>query len=605
MSDETPNASDNLNGSDPSMEDILASIRKIISDDEPVALESPEDIAAAADPMDAAEMAQSTTAAANVSVADFAAAEGESVDLNIDDVLAGLDEDIRAPEPEMKSAESAVDIADGAIADGETVDDDAFSNVLDDILTDEAKTYSLDETDKLPDAKDDIVKDDIISLLGDEIPLEADSTTGVMPEAGVVPELVSTETSMDAVDSEDLGSELESLADNDSDDIEALLNSLLGEEDPLPIDDPIETLIEEKPVETPIEENLVESLLEDSIEDLDLDADEISVADLADPNAAPSGVEETEDLDLVKSLMADLSDDPAAVDAIDTDEDLESLLSIPDINDVTAETSSAEAESDGDIMGEIVDMAIEDELQTHPEDLAALEDLIAEEEAISETAEVDELPLLDDVMEAEQENIAENAQLAADAPDENMSAETTIEETPSLSDIATAAEADAVAVETAVLPTAAATASVGALAGLTAIVASRAPEEISEEISDEVEISDETPDINQDVSKAEPAEAITELTPEPLPNQETKMPIKAVITDTIIDDVTEAATADAFAELNQVVEDKAIFNERGPRIGDLVQEALRPMLKEWLDANLKSIVERAVTKEVKRISKGQ
>ena len=605
MSDETPNASDNLNGSDPSMEDILASIRKIISDDEPVALESPEDIAAAADPRDAAETAQSTTAAANVSVADFAAAEGESVDLNIDDVLAGLDEDIRAPEPEMKSAESAVDIADGAIADGETVDDDAFSNVLDDILTDEAKTYSLDETDKLPDAKDDIVKDDIISLLGDEIPLEADSTAGVMPEAGVVPELVSTETSMDAVDSEDLGSELESLADNDSDDIEALLNSLLGEEDPLPIDDPIETLIEEKPVETPIEENLVESLLEDSIEDLDLDADEISVADLADPNAAPSGVEETEDLDLVKSLMADLSDDPAAVDAIDTDEDLESLLSIPDINDVTAETSSAEAESDGDIMGEIVDMAIEDELQTHPEDLAALEDLIAEEEAISETAEVDELPLLDDVMEAEQENIAENSQLAADAPDENMSAETTIEETPSLSDIATAAEADAVAVETAVLPTAAATASIGALAGLTAIVASRAPEEISEEISDEVEISDETPDINQDVSKAEPAEAITELTPEPLPNQETKMPIKAVITDTIIDDVTEAATADAFAELNQVVEDKAIFNERGPRIGDLVQEALRPMLKEWLDANLKGIVERAVTKEVKRISKGQ
>ena len=83
------------------------------------------------------------------------------------------------------------------------------------------------------------------------------------------------------------------------------------------------------------------------------------------------------------------------------------------------------------------------------------------------------------------------------------------------------------------------------------------------------------------------------------------MPIKAVITDTIIDDVTEAATADAFAELNQVVEDKAIFNERGPRIGDLVQEALRPMLKEWLDANLKGIVERAVTKEMKRISKGQ
>ena len=82
------------------------------------------------------------------------------------------------------------------------------------------------------------------------------------------------------------------------------------------------------------------------------------------------------------------------------------------------------------------------------------------------------------------------------------------------------------------------------------------------------------------------------------------MPVKAVQTDAILDEVTEAATSGAFAELNQVVEDKAVFNERGPRIGDLVQDALRPMLKEWLDANLKGIVERAVTKEVKRISKG-
>jgi len=36
-----------------------------------------------------------------------------------------------------------------------------------------------------------------------------------------------------------------------------------------------------------------------------------------------------------------------------------------------------------------------------------------------------------------------------------------------------------------------------------------------------------------------------------------------------------------------------------------VQGAFRPMLKEWLDANLKGIVERAVAKEVKRISSGK
>ena len=612
MSDETTNASDNLNGSDPSMEDILASIRKIISDNEPVALESPEDISADGGPLDsvldAAATAGSAAAGATVAAADFSAAEGESVDLNIDDVLAGLEEDIPAPAQELQSAASAIDIA-----DGDMVDDDAFSNVLDDILTDEAKTYSLDETDGLPDAEDDI-----LSLLDDEIPLEVESSAGVMPE--LVPD-VPTEAPIEVAGLEDLASEVESLTDVESlmdgeslaeveslgddepDDIEALLNGLLGDDDPLPIEDPIETLIEDDPIEAPVEEDPIEALaeddpietlLEDSIEDVDLDADELSAADLADSNAAPSGVEETEELELVKSLMADLSDDPAAVDAIDTDEDLESLLSIPDADEVSADTSDAEAESDGDILGDIVDMAIEDEMQTHPEDLAALEDLVAEEEVLSEIAETEDLSLLDDVIEAEQENIAENAQLAA---------ETAVEESPSLSDIATAAEADAVAVETAAMP-AAAVAGAGALAGLTAVVAARAPEETPEEETS-VEISDETPEINPSVSQAEPVELKNKLTLEPLPNQEIEMPVKAVQTDAILDDVTESATAGAFAELNQVVEDKAVFNERGPRIGDLVQDALRPMLKEWLDANLKGIVERAVTKEVKRISSGK
>ena len=612
MSDETTNASDNLNGSDPSMEDILASIRKIISDDEPVALESPEDISADGGPLDsvldAAATAGSAAAGATVAAADFSAAEGESVDLNIDDVLAGLEEDIPAPAQELQSAASAIDIA-----DGDMVDDDAFSNVLDDILTDEAKTYSLDETDGLPDAEDDI-----LSLLDDEIPLEVESSAGVMPE--LVPD-VPTEAPIEVAGLEDLASEVESLTDVESlmdgeslaeveslgddepDDIEALLNGLLGDDDPLPIEDPIETLIEDDPIEAPVEEDPIEALaeddpietlLEDSIEDVDLDADELSAADLADSKAAPSGVEETEELELVKSLMADLSDDPAAVDAIDTDEDLESLLSIPDADEVSADTSDAEAESDGDILGDIVDMAIEDEMQTHPEDLAALEDLVAEEEVLSEIAETEDLSLLDDVIEAEQENIAENAQLAA---------ETAVEESPSLSDIATAAEADAVAVETAAMP-AAAVAGAGALAGLTAVVAARAPEETPEEETS-VEISDETPEINPSVSQAEPVELKNKLTLEPLPNQEIEMPVKAVQTDAILDDVTESATAGAFAELNQVVEDKAVFNERGPRIGDLVQDALRPMLKEWLDANLKGIVERAVTKEVKRISSGK
>jgi cell pole-organizing protein PopZ len=39
----------------------------------------------------------------------------------------------------------------------------------------------------------------------------------------------------------------------------------------------------------------------------------------------------------------------------------------------------------------------------------------------------------------------------------------------------------------------------------------------------------------------------------------------------------------------------------GTTVEDLVMESLRPMLKEWLDANLPQLVERLVDREIKRI----
>ena len=547
MSDQTPNSSDNLNGSDPSMEDILASIRKIISDDEPVAMESPEDIAPDAI-LDVAAEKVTDVVPSELGVADFNRAEGESVDLNIDDVLAGLDDDVLASKVETVSVESVNELSNRQAEASEIVDDDAFSNVLDDVLEEKAHDASLEAISNPQDADDDI-----LSLLGEEIPLEAE---GLTPElvAETPAEIQVDELPMDDLDALVADVQVEETVEDAPDDIDALLNGLLGDDDPLPV------------------------------EDIDVELDEAGVMDT---EAEPTGVGETEDLELVKSLMADLSDDPATVESED---DLEALLSIPIAEDTAADALSAEAAPEDDILGEILDMTLEDELETHPEDLAALEDLVAEEEALTETAEPDPLSSLEDVLAAEQENIAENADIAAELSGEIGVAETVVEESPSLSDIAAAAKADAVAVETAVIPPVAATAGIAALAGGAAIMK---------------KVSDEAP--NNDVAELQvtPTEITTEPTPEPIPHQEIEMPIKAVKTDAILDDVTEAATAGAFAELNQVVEDKAIFNERGPRIGDLVQEALRPMLKEWLDANLKGIVERAVTKEVKRISKGQ
>ena len=74
---------------------------------------------------------------------------------------------------------------------------------------------------------------------------------------------------------------------------------------------------------------------------------------------------------------------------------------------------------------------------------------------------------------------------------------------------------------------------------------------------------------------------------------------------TLISEVTEDATSSAFAELTSAVEEKNIVETRGDRIGDIVKAALEPMLKEWLDKNLKTIVERTVKAEIKRISSGK
>ena len=109
------------------------------------------------------------------------------------------------------------------------------------------------------------------------------------------------------------------------------------------------------------------------------------------------------------------------------------------------------------------------------------------------------------------------------------------------------------------------------------------------------------PDVDE---AAIPATETVTSPPHSIPIEEPSRPLEAVKTDAILDELTETATAGAFAELSQAVENNAVCNEPGPRIGELVQDALRPMLKTWLDANLTAIVECAVATEIKRISSG-
>ena len=78
-----------------------------------------------------------------------------------------------------------------------------------------------------------------------------------------------------------------------------------------------------------------------------------------------------------------------------------------------------------------------------------------------------------------------------------------------------------------------------------------------------------------------------------------------VVEDAIVGETAAAASASAFAGLTAAFRqpEPVPTGGVGPTIDDLARSLLRPMLKEWLDANLPGIVEAAVKKEVERISR--
>lgn len=76
--------------------------------------------------------------------------------------------------------------------------------------------------------------------------------------------------------------------------------------------------------------------------------------------------------------------------------------------------------------------------------------------------------------------------------------------------------------------------------------------------------------------------------------------------DALVGDTAASTAASAFAGLAASLrqpEPAPVSGGVGPTIDDLARQLLRPMLKEWLDANLPAIVEAQVRKEVERIAR--
>lgn len=536
MSEQTPDTESGLSdGQDPSMEDILASIRKIIAEDDVKAPPIPETAIIE-------EVADTTGLGGDVS--DLGHVETLDLDIISTDAPA-IDPDIDALIGDM-DATAPTDLAPTTQPDL-TPASESIEDILDlEIPLEDAPEPSRVETvtEAEPIETETLVlEDEFIDLVADaeDDKAETGSETGLLGGA-----MAALGLGTAAATTAKTRHESSEPPVSDADDLSQMLDNMLDDS----------ASYQESQSEVEVKEELVIDPAEKLTADDDTDDDILSELDFLDDTPETGEVisKNDPDIDLVKSLMADLTETPLHDETENIEAETEAVLN--DTNDEAASSSD-------DIMDEILSITIDDETKLS-------EEVIAPEIAEPETVETAPAGM-------------------------------------SLKEIAAAAEADAKEsekVSSGSIAAGLAAVSAGTIAAVTdSDDVSMTDTEIETEPSEAAEAEETLIDIEELLAENDTAEESLP-TPEPI-IEETSTMARAKKTDAIIDEVTETATAGAFASLSTVVEEKAVTAERGDRIGDLVMEALQPMLKEWLDANLKGIVERAVTKEVKRISSGK
>jgi len=562
MSEQTPDSSNSAKNTEPSMEDILASIRKIIADDDKSTASNDSDSQIQSN-ANTTELLEPDTASIDaLDVNDENSVFASLIDDNTDDTLTtvpsnDIDDneviDLAIPNSDDSVLDLTVNDQLDALSESYELDEKQFKTEAVTGLTPQPTQLSNDELD-LVDFGDDM---DLTAL--DEM-IEADASDIV----GVV-DTVSAQKS-DIVTAEDLSIEtaIESLVEPE---VSLIASAEMSDNDTAQVLDDIDIYVAEN-------EDVI-----DPSEDMQIDAKDSE-----------------SDLDLVKSLMADLTDTSFLDDSSESsselsefDDGIEAQLAamedrVASNDDIDAQGDMGGAElsnlqDDGlpdDVLQEILSLTIEDETSLSEQSLNVLEPEIELDTDVDITAATGEA---ENALQALAARAAADAQAAESMP---VMVENNV------------GDADDIDLE-AMLTGAAATVAGGAVVGA---ALNSSDDEISNAAQTELTTDSENNEIELVIDESP-------NTPHVTLEEETEDMPRAVKSDAIIDEVTESATAGAFASLNQVVEEKAVVAERGDRIGDIVMEALQPMLKEWLDANLKGIVERAVTKEVKRISSGK
>lgn len=123
-------------------------------------------------------------------------------------------------------------------------------------------------------------------------------------------------------------------------------------------------------------------------------------------------------------------------------------------------------------------------------------------------------------------------------------------------------------------------------------------------------IEDDEPELDETVdASAEEMSPVAEPEAEPAPMQadivEDKPDLATKVEDSLVSDATAVASAGAMAKLAKVAAgdpNRAIANG-DKTVEQFMVDLIQPMLKDWLDANLNTIVERVVEQEVKKLAR--
>jgi uncharacterized protein len=98
------------------------------------------------------------------------------------------------------------------------------------------------------------------------------------------------------------------------------------------------------------------------------------------------------------------------------------------------------------------------------------------------------------------------------------------------------------------------------------------------------------------------------IVPEPAPHEAAPVseppqtPPAAARPPTLVEPEAAAAAATSVGGLVRTLMERSTqVRSGGPTIEDIVREEIRPLLKEWLNANLPTLVERLVRAEIERV----